>query len=461
LAPENDHAAAARDLPRAAARVSPAPVTTADDTTDTVRRSDLPGGVRLVTETVPGVRSVALGIWIGIGSVDETPEQAGAAHFLEHLLFKGTRRRTAAGIAEEMDAVGGELNAFTAKEHTCYYAHVLDTDVALAVDVLADVVTDAELAHTDVELERGVVLEEISMRDDDPEDLLGDMFDETLFGDHPLGRPVIGSEDSIRAMSRDTLHSFWRGEYTAPRMVVAAAGNLDHDHVAELVAAALDRAAQGHTGARPVPPRTATGARPVRTGALGLLDDDSEQAHMMLGVPTAGRAGRGLPVLAVLNSALGGGLSSRLFQQVREQRGLAYQVYSSTVRYADAGALSVYAGCAPERLGEVVAVVRDVLAEVAADGLTEAEVVRARGALRGGLVLGCEDTASRMNRLGRAELDHGRQRSLADSLARIDAVTPAEVAALAGELLAQPLTAAVVGPYGDVDDLPAALRDLA
>ncbi|WP_093337527.1 M16 family metallopeptidase [Pseudonocardia ammonioxydans] len=431
-----------------------------DELPDAVRRSELPGGVRLVTEAVPGVRSVALGIWIGIGSVDETAEQAGAAHFLEHLLFKGTRRRTAAGIAEEMDAVGGELNAFTAKEHTCYYAHVLDTDVALAVDLLADVVTDAELAHTDVELERGVVLEEISMRDDDPEDLLGDLFDQTLFGEHPLGSPVIGSEESIRAMSRETLHSFWRGEYTTPRMVVAAAGNLDHAHVADLVTAALGPAADGHTDARAVPPRAATGARPARAGALGLQPDESEQAHMMLGVPGSGRHTPGRPALAVLNTALGGGLSSRLFQQVREQRGLAYQVYSSTVRYADAGALSVYAGCAPERLGEVVAVVRDVLGEVAAHGLTEAEVARAKGALRGGLVLGCEDTASRMNRLGRAELDHGRQRSLADSLTRIDAVTPDQVGTLAADLLAQPLTAAVVGPYDDVADLPASLRDL-
>ncbi|MBC3190837.1 insulinase family protein [Pseudonocardia sp. C8] len=425
-----------------------------------VRRSELPGGVRLITESVPGVRSVAIGIWIGIGSVDETARQAGAAHFLEHLLFKGTRRRSAAGIAEEMDAVGGELNAFTAKEHTCYYAHVLDTDVALAVDLLADVVTDAELARADVELERGVVLEEISMRDDDPEDLLGDLFDQTLFGDHPLGRPVIGSEESIRAMSRETLHAFWRGEYTTPRMVVAAAGNLDHDRVAELVAAALGRAAREHTGAAPRPPRVATGTRPARSGALALQTDESEQAHVMLGVPAPGRHAPGRPVLAVLNAALGGGLSSRLFQQVREQRGLAYQVYSSTVRYADAGALSVYAGCAPERLGEVVAVVRDVLGTVAADGLTEAEVARAKGSLRGGLVLGCEDTASRMNRLGRAELDHGRQRSVAESLARIDAVTPEQVGALAEELLDQPLTAAVVGPFGDPSDLPGPLRGL-
>lgn len=298
------------------------------------------------------------------------------------------------------------------------------------------------------------------MRDDDPEDLLGDLFDQTLFGDHPLGRAVIGTEDSIRAMSRDTLHEFWRGEYTTPRMVVAAAGNLEHQHVADLVAAALSAAADRHRGATPLPPRTATGVRPARSGALALEPDESEQAHVMLGVPAPGRHAPGRPALAVLNAALGGGLSSRLFQQVREQRGLAYQVYSSTVRYADAGALSVYAGCAPERLGEVVAVVRDVLAGVAADGLTEAEVARAQGSLRGGLVLGCEDTASRMNRLGRAELEHGRQRSLAESLARIDAVTPDEVAALAAELLARPLTAAVVGPYDDADDLPGPLRDL-
>jgi predicted Zn-dependent peptidase len=425
-----------------------------------VVRSELPGGVRLVTEAVPSVRSVALGIWIGIGSVDEGPDQAGAAHYLEHLLFKGTGRRTASGIAEEMDAVGGEVNAFTAKEHTCYYAHVLDEDVALAVDVLADVVTNAELAHTDVELERGVVLEEISMRDDDPEDLLGELFDRTLFGDHPLGRPVIGSEESIKQMSRDTLHAFWRGEYTTPRMVVAAAGNLEHGRIAELVADALGPAASAHAGRTNEPPRAANGSRPSRSSALGLETDESEQAHVMLGVPAPGRHLPGRATLAVLNTALGGGLSSRLFQQVREQRGLAYQVFSSQTRYADAGALSVYAGCAPERLGEVVAVVRDVLGEVAAHGLTDAEVKRAQGSLRGGMVLGLEDTASRMNRIGRSELDHGRQRSLSEALSRIEAVTTDDVAVAAAELLSQPLTAAVVGPYDGEDDLPAPLRDL-
>ncbi|WP_308116902.1 pitrilysin family protein [Pseudonocardia sp. WMMC193] len=419
-------------------------------------RTELPGGVRVLTEQVAGVRSVALGIWIAIGSRDERPDQAGAAHYLEHLLFKGTGRRSAQAIAEEMDAVGGELNAFTAKEHTCYYAHVLDEDLPLALDVLADVVTHAELAHTDVELERGVVLEEIAMRDDDPEDLLGELFDETLFAAHPLGLPVIGSEESIRGMSRETLFEFWRGEYTAPRMVVAAAGNLTHDHVVELAAKAFDG-----PDARPVGPRRSGGVALPARRALALRTDDSEQAQLMLGVPGLDRHDPRRPVLAVLNAALGGGLSSRLFQQVREQRGLAYQVYSSSVSYADAGTWSVYAGCAPERLGEVVGVVRDVLAGAAAEGITEAEVRRAKGSLRGSTVLGLEDTASRMNRLGRSELDHGRQRSLEESLARIDEVTVEEVAALADELLTQDLTAAVVGPYDDPDDLPAALQDLA
>jgi predicted Zn-dependent peptidase len=426
-----------------------------------VSRTDLPGGIRVLTERVQGVRSVALGIWIAIGSRDENPDQAGAAHYLEHLLFKGTGRRTATGIAEEMDAVGGELNAFTAKEHTCYYAHVLDEDMPMALDVLADVVTNAELAHTDVELERGVVLEEIAMRDDDPEDLLGELFDETLFDEHPLGLPIVGSEESIRGMSRDTLFDFWRGEYTTPRMVVTAAGNLDHAHVADLAAKALEDAASRFPAGAPVAPRSGTPGllRPRR--ALALRSDDSEQGHLMLGVPGLNRHDPRRAVLSVLNSALGGGLSSRLFQEVRERRGLAYQVYSSHSSYADAGAFSVYAGCAPERLGEVVGVVRDVLAGVAADGLTEAEVVRAKGSMRGGLVLGLEDTASRMNRLGRSELDHGRQRSIAESLERIEAVTPEQVSALATELLDVPLTAAVVGPYDDESELPGALQDLA
>ncbi|WP_374112029.1 M16 family metallopeptidase [Pseudonocardia sp. TRM90224] len=427
-----------------------------------VSRTDLPGGLRVLTETVPGVRSVSIGIWIGVGSRDEAPAQAGAAHYLEHLLFKGTRRRTAVAIAEEFDAVGGELNAFTAKEHTCYYAHVLDTDLPLAIDVLADVVTDAVLAPTDVEVERGVVLEEIAMRDDDPEDLLGELFDEALFGAHPLGRPVLGSEESVRGISRTTLHDFWRGLYTTPRMVVAVAGNVTHHQVVELVGLALhDAAVRAGAGAAPVGPRRPAPATLEVGPRLVLRGEDTEQAHLLIGAQGISRHDPRRSVLSVLNTALGGGPSSRLFQQVREQRGLAYSVYSTVASYADAGSVAVYAGCAPERLDETAAVVRAVLAEVAADGLTPAEVTRAQGNLRGGLVLGLEDTPSRMNRLGRSELDHGRQRSIAESLDRISAVTVEQVAELARELLAAPLTAAVVGPYDTADELPDSLRSLA
>ena len=418
-----------------------------------VSRALLPGGLRVLTESVPGVRSVSLGIWVAVGSRDETPEQAGAAHYLEHLLFKGTGRRTAAEIAEAFDAVGGELNAFTAKEHTCFYAHVLDTDLPMAVDVLADVVTAAALDPAHVELERNVVLEEIAIRDDDPEDLLGELFDEALFGDHPLGRPIVGTDDSVRAMDRSVLHAFWRERYTTPRMVVAAAGHLEHAQVVDLVGAAL----AGGDGAVPAGLRAADPPAPTAT-RLALLADDCEQAHLMIGVPGLSRHDPRRAALSVLGTALGGGPSSRLFQQVREERGLAYSVYSSTASYADAGSLAVYAGCAPERLGEVATVVRSVLDDVAANGLTAAELARARGSLRGGLVLGSEDTPSRMNRIGRSEIDHGRQRTIGESLDRISAVTGEQVAALARELLAQPALTAVVGPFDDDEALPASVR---
>ena len=423
-----------------------------------VLRTELPGGLRVVTEAVAAVRSVSLGIWIGIGSRDEAPEHAGAAHYLEHLLFKGTRRRTGKEIAEELDAVGGDLNAFTAKEHTCYYAQVLDTDLPLAVEVLADVVTDATLQPSDVEVERSVVLEEIAMRDDDPEDLLGELSDEAVFGEHPLGRPVIGSEESVRGMGRDTLHAFWQGQYTTPRMIVAAAGNLRHGELVELVSTALAAATARARAATPAGPRRLAPALLVPGPRLVLRPEDTEQAHVLLGVPGLSRHDPRRSALSVLNTALGGGPSSRLFQQVREQRGLAYSVYSSSVSYADAGAFSVYAGCAPERLEEVVTVIQDVLSEVAAHGLTPAEVTRAQGNLRGGLVLGLEDTPSRMNRIGRSELDYGHQRTVTDSLDRITAVMPADVAALAGELLSLPFTAAVVGPFDDEAALPGVLR---
>lgn len=393
----------------AATRRSAAPSVAASTSAPTepdagVRRTLLPGGLRVVTEHVPGVRSAAVGVWVGVGSRDEQPSVAGAAHFLEHLLFKATPTRTALDIAELVDGVGGELNAFTAKEHTCFYAHVLDDDLSLAVDLVADVVLRGRCRSADVDLERQVVLEEIAMRDDDPEDLLGDAFLTALYGDHPIGRPIIGSVESIEAMTRTQLHSFHVRRYTPDRMVVAVAGNVDHDHTVELVR----RAFAGHLDPAATAAPRREGSLRLRTApTLSITDRDGEQAHLAVGVRSFGRHDSRRWALSVLNAAVGGGLSSRLFQEIREQRGLAYSVYSGVDTFADTGAFSVYAGCQPENLGEVAALVREVLTDVADNGVTEAECARAKGSLRGALVLGLEDTGARMNRIGRSELSYG------------------------------------------------------
>ncbi|WP_179274028.1 M16 family metallopeptidase [Rhodococcoides fascians] len=434
---------------------SAVPETTGTDTG--VRRTTLPGGLRVVTEFVPGVRSASVGVWVGVGSRDEQPSVAGAAHFLEHLLFKSTPTRSALEIAQVMDGVGGELNAFTSKESTCFYAHVLDEDVALAIDLVSDVVLRGRCRSADVDVERQVVLEEISMRDDDPEDLLGDAFLEAMFGDHPIGRPIIGSVESIESMTRSQLHSFHVRRYTPQRMVVAVAGNVDHKQIVSLVR----RAFAGHLekGLRPAEKRSGT-ARLRQNPTLSLTTRDSEQAHLCLGVRAFGRHEGHRWALSVLNSAVGGGLSSRLFQEIREERGLAYSVYSSVDTFADSGAFSVYAGCQPENLGEVTTVIREVLAKVAAVGITDAECARAKGSLRGGLVLGLEDSGSRMNRIGRSELNYGNHRDITDTLARIDSVGNDEVREVAAVLLDRPFGAAVVGPYKSVRQLPASVKSL-
>lgn len=422
-----------------------------------MRRSVLPSGLRVITEQIPTVRSASVGLWVQVGSRDERPEVAGAAHYLEHLLFKGTANRTAAAIAEEIDAVGGELNAFTAKEHTCYYAHVIDDDLPLAMDLVSDVVFEALCEERDFETERGVVLEEIAMRDDDPEDLLHDAFSEALMGGHVLGKPVLGTEESIGAMSRDALFTFYKRRYTLPKMVLAVAGNVEHNHVMRLARKALgDRLAREGT---PVAPRAGR-ARIASGRKLVLNTDDTEQAHLMLGVRALDRHDERRFALNVLNAALGGGMSSRLFQEIRERRGLAYQVYSSIGSYADTGSLSVYAGCQPDRLGDVAGVIREVLLQVADEGMSDAEVARGKGQLRGALVLGLEDTSSRMSRIGKGELNYSDYLSVDDTLAKIDEVTAADVAQLAKELLRRPVAAAVVGPFDHVDDLPSQVHEV-
>ncbi len=421
-----------------------------------VTRSVLPGGLRVITESLPAVRSAAIGIWAGVGSRDEDLDHAGATHYLEHLLFKGTERRSALDISAAMDAVGGELNAFTAKEYTCYYARVLDADLPLAIDVLADMVTSSLIEPKDVDAERGVILEEIAMNEDDPTDTVHEAFAAQLFGDTPLGRPILGSVDSINAITRTQITEHYAARYKPKDLVVAAAGSLDHAEVVELTRAAFGPFLAGDDD--PEAPRLAGENVPGEPGTgVRLVSRGIEQANLVLGCGGLSRTDQRRFALGVLNAALGGGMSSRLFQEVREKRGLAYSVYSFSSQHADTGIWGVYAGCLPAKADEVLAICRDEIAKVISGGLTDDEMVRGKGQLRGSIVLGLEDPSSRMSRLGKAELVYPRLEPVEEILASIDAVSHDDVREVAAAVLAQPKALAVVGPFDEPGPFAAAL----
>ncbi|WP_431836760.1 M16 family metallopeptidase [Cellulomonas sp. Y8] len=415
-----------------------------------VRRSVLPGGVRLLTEHVPGVRSASVGAWVGVGSRDESDGHHGSTHFLEHLLFKGTARRTAMDIAEAFDEVGGEANAATGKEHTCYYARVLDEDLPMAVDVIADMVTSARLDRDELETERGVILEELAMNDDDPSDVVHERFATVVLGEHALGRPIGGTPDTIRAVPRDAVWEHYRQHYRPDTLVVTAAGNVDHDALAAQVARALEDGGWDLTaGTAPAARRGAAEAEPVTAGASEVtVRRTTEQGNVIVG-------GTGLTAtdprrftLSVLNAVLGGGMSSRLFQEIREKRGLAYSTYSFASGHADTGVFGLYAGCAPAKIDEVTELMVAELERLADGGITDAELRRSVGQLSGSLVLGLEDSGSRMSRLGKSELVHGQLLSTQESLDRVRAVTAREVQELAADLAARPRSVVRVGPFG-------------
>jgi predicted Zn-dependent peptidase len=414
-------------------------------TPEGIERTELPNGLRVITERMSGVRSVALGVWVGVGSRDEAPEDAGASHYLEHLLFKGTARRTAAEIAEVMDAIGAEHNAFTAKEHTCYYARTLDRDLPLAADVLADMVLASKMDESDLEAERTVILEEIGMHADAPDDVVVDLFAATLFGDHPLGRPVLGSNDSIRAMTRDQLHGYWRRHYQPSDLVVAAAGNVTHEQAVELVAGAFAGA-----GADPGVATASGRIAPNLTSGVRVQRKDTEQAHVVVGGRGIARDDPRRFALDVFNVAFGGGMSSRRFQEVRERRGLVYSISSYSIRHDETGSFSVYAGTAPKRVEEVLSIVRDEIGGVLANGLTEAEIERSKGHLKGSLALGMEDSASRMMRLGKAEVSGAELLDTDEIVERIEAVDADAIQAVTKEVLGGgPRALAAVGPLDE------------
>src|SRR6201992_2222405 len=363
-----------------------------------VRRTVLPGGLRIVTEFLPAVRSVALGIWVGVGSRDEDVTHEGATHYLEHLLFKGTGRRSALDISAEMDAVGGEMNAFTAKEYTCYYARVLDADLPLAVDVLSDMVTSSLVTPKDVDAERNVVLEEIAMNDDDSTDTVHEAFAAQLFVDTPLGRPVLGTVESINAITRDHIFEHYQARYSPDHLVVAAAGSLDHDGLVRQVSEAFGPAL--HPGAEPAPPRlSGEYAGPGHTGGTGLrlVSRGIEQAHLVVGCEGLPRTDDRRYALGVLNAALGGGMSSRLFQEIREKRGLAYSVYSFGSQNADTGMWGIYVGCLPSKADDVLSICTSEVEKLVSGGLTDAELERGKGQMRGSIVLGLDGPSSRVS----------------------------------------------------------------
>ncbi len=404
-----------------------------------------------MTEAMPGVRSAAIGVWVGVGSRDEAPTLSGASHFLEHLLFKGTPSRSALDISVSLDEVGGEFNAFTAKEYTCFHARVLDQDLPLAVDVLGDMITSSLITAEDVEAEREVILDEIAMHDDDPDDVVHNLWAAQAWGSSPLGRPIAGTVESIRSLTRAQISRYYRSRYAPENMVVAVAGNVDHATVVRLVRAAFSRGNfLADTSALPAPVRRGARARRSSHGDV-VLNRPFEQVNLVLGVDALVRTDERRYALGVLNAALGGGTSSRLFQEIREQRGLAYSVYSYAAHYADAGAFSVAVGCLPGKVTEVLSVVRSELERLAADGISDIELERGKGQLRGGLVLSLEDSVSRMSRIAKAELLYDELPSLDEVIDRVDEVTLDDVATLARSLFTQRQTLAVVGPF---DELP-------
>ncbi len=411
-----------------------------------VKRSVHSSGLRIVTEEVPSVRSAAVGIWVNVGSRDEAPATAGASHFLEHLLFKGTTSRTALEISSSIESVGGEMNAFTSKEYTCFYARVIDTDLPMAIDVVSDLITSSIVTALDVDAERKVVLEEIAMRDDDPSDLVHDLFSDTYYGDTPIGRPILGTVKSISEMSRNTVFNYYKKKYLPQDLVVAVAGNIKHKRVVAMVEEALSRDNfLDELGAPVLRPNT-----PVKNSkqqSVGLLYKKSEQAHMFYGMEGVARADERRFAMGVLSAALGGGMSSRLFQEIREKRGLAYSVYAYAQQFAGSGVLGFYAGCNPTKAIEVVEIIRSVLSDVADNGMTHEEIERAKGAVRGSLVLSQEDSGSRMSRIGKNEIVYGQVMDFDDILKAISRVSATDIREIAGEFLVKTPTLALVGPF--------------
>ena len=400
---------------------------------------------------MPHVRSVTIGVWLTRGSRHETDERGGIAHFVEHMLFKGTDTRSAEDIAQAIDSIGGQLDAFTAKEYASYYIKVLDEHVPLAVDLLADILRRPAFAADEIEREKKVILEEIKMVEDTPDDLVHELFTQHFWEGHPLARPILGSPETVEALTRATLIDYFGRAYVAPNMIIAAAGNLDHERVRQLVLDAF--AGLGVTGDVP------NGPAPRVSPQVITRAKELEQSHLCLGTTSYPQSHEDRYVSYILNTVLGGSMSSRLFQNIREKRGLAYSVFSGLSAYRDAGNITIYAGCANEAVGEVIDLCVDELKTIKRTPVPDSELRRAKDHLKGSLMLSLENTSSRMSHLARQEIYFDRHFGLDETLAGVEAVSTGDLQRVASDLFSNgSLAATIVGP--SAPELPPARLDL-
>ena len=410
----------------------------------TIVRDVLPNGLRILTERMPHVRSVSIGVWLARGSRHETEEQSGIAHFVEHMLFKGTATRSAEDIAQTVDSIGGQMDAFTAKEYASYYFKVLDEHLPLAVDVLADIVMNPAFSEDDIGREKKVVLEEIKMVEDTPDDLVHELFTENLWPDHPLGRPILGIKDTVEALTREGLQRYFAHAYSAPNLIVAAVGNIEHERVRDLVQRAFEGLSSTSEALTEAPPRVVP--RTI------IRNKELEQSHVCLGTSSYRQDHDERYSSYVLNTILGGSMSSRLFQNVREKRGLAYAVFSGLSAYRDAGSMTIYAGCANSAVGELIDVVIGELRRIKDEPLPESELQRAKDHLKGSLMLNLESTSSRMSHLARQEIYFDRQFGLDETLEGVERVTRDDVQRVAQDLFKdESLAATVVGAVNGLE----------